>query len=190
MGLHRGDRHGPRRPRTGLRPGHPQHADPGRTAGLATAAGIATGLAGYTALAALGVAVLVSASTTALVVLRFAGAGYLVLLGLQSLAALRRGAGGRAAAPSPSRSGRGAPFLQGLLNNSLNPKALVFFFTFMPQFVVPDAPVWPQTLFLGGTVVVLAAVWWLLYVLAIARLSALLRRPRSARGSNSPAASP
>ncbi|PSK90238.1 threonine/homoserine/homoserine lactone efflux protein [Murinocardiopsis flavida] len=170
----------------------------GRAAGLAAAAGIATGLAGYTALAAAGVTVLIAANPAALSVLRFAGALYLIALGAGALITLWRGrhdgtpddpaAAHRApdapAGPRPARSTAGlrAAFAQGLLNNSLNPKALVFFLGFLPQFIAPGSPAAPQTLFLGACVVTLAVAWWAGYVAAITRITAVLRRRRARRG--------
>lgn len=65
---------------------------------------------------------------------------------------------------------------QGFLNNVLNPKALVFYLTFMPQFLVPGRPVFLQTLFMGVVVVGCAATWWTLYVTAIGALKAALTR--------------
>lgn len=155
----------------------------GRRAGLAAAAGIVASLAGYTALAALGVTVVIAASDTALTILRSVGAAYLAWLGASALVALWRARD----EPGPHQSGggsvpRGAPFLQGVLTNGLNPKALVFFLTFLPQFVTPGAPAGPQTLLLGGIVVALAVIWWLGYVLAMERVSGLLRRRRVRRG--------
>lgn len=166
----------------------------GRAAGLATAAGIATGLAGYTALAVLGLTVVIATSETALAVLRFAGAAYLVFLGARALLALWRGrhrpdgqnAPGDSGHPAVESASGGAgahsAFLQGLLNNSLNPKALVFFLGFLPQFVTPGDSATAQTLFLGSCVVALAVVWWVCYVMAIDRISALLRRRRVRQG--------
>lgn len=66
--------------------------------------------------------------------------------------------------------------VQGFLNNVLNPKALVFYLTFMPQFLISGTPVFVQTLFMGVVVVACAAIWWTLYVMAIGFLSAVLTR--------------
>ncbi len=65
---------------------------------------------------------------------------------------------------------------QGFLNNVLNPKALIFYLTFLPQFVTAGPGVFGQTVLLGASVVVCAAVWWALYVTAIGSLGAVLRR--------------
>ena len=108
----------------------------GRRAGVATAAGVALGLAVWTAAASAGLAALLVASEPAFVAVKLAGAAYLVLLGAQTLLHALRGArpreaGGRdggAAAP------RGVALRQGLLNDLGNPKIAVFFTTLLPQF--------------------------------------------------------
>ncbi|MHA6800667.1 LysE family translocator [Bounagaea algeriensis] len=144
-----------------------------RRQGYRTAAGICTGLAFLTLITASGLAAVVDANTTMLMVLRVLGGSYLVLLGGTLLAsAWRRRPGG---GPTSPRSA-GTPAVQGFLNNVLNPKALVFSLTFMPQFLVPGTPVFAQTLFMGALVVLCAASWWTLYVTAIGLLGGALER--------------
>ncbi len=146
-----------------------------RRQGYRTAAGICTGLAFLTLITASGLAAVVDANTTMLMVLRVLGGSYLVLLGGTLLASAwrrrRRPGGG----PTSPRSA-GTPAVQGFLNNVLNPKALVFYLTFMPQFLVPGTPVFAQTLFMGALVVLCAASWWTLYVTAIGLLGGALER--------------
>src|SRR5690606_4043632 len=110
---------------------------------------------------------------------RFAGAGYLVWLGGKAMTDLWRARRHRAATGPALRPANGwSPFLHGLVTNGLNPKAVLFFLTFLPQFVTPAAPAGGQILLLGGIVVALAAAWWVGYVLAADRVAPLLRRPR------------
>ncbi|TQN31855.1 threonine/homoserine/homoserine lactone efflux protein [Haloactinospora alba] len=156
----------------------------GKAAGLATAAGTTTALAGYATLAVAGLTVLIASSGTALLVLRVAGACYLSYLGVSALVGVWRAH--RAPAPAAERTEPdqrgGAPFWQGVMNNALNPKALAFFVTLLPQFVTPGPEATAQTALLGGIVVAMAATWWLVYVLAIARLADLMRRRRVRQG--------
>ena len=106
----------------------------GRFAGLCSALGVCLGILVHTALAALGVGAIMHASEDLFTALKFAGAAYLIYLGARMMfsrkAALELGPG--AAAMSPR-----SLVLQGVLSNVTNPKIVLFFFAFLPQFVDP-----------------------------------------------------
>jgi threonine/homoserine/homoserine lactone efflux protein len=106
----------------------------GSAAGVATAAGVSVGLVGHTLLAALGLGAILRASEWLFVVLKLVGAAYLLYLGL-TLLRTQRGdlVLGRSSARSLARL-----FLDGALSNVSNPKIAVFYFAFLPQFVVAD----------------------------------------------------
>jgi RhtB (resistance to homoserine/threonine) family protein len=108
----------------------------GRAAGMASVLGIAAGTVVHTLAAALGVSALLAASASAFMVIKFAGAAYLVYLGIRMI--LTRAS----AVPIPtsfSSSGFAAIFRQGFLTNLLNPKVALFFLAFVPQFIAPGA---------------------------------------------------
>jgi RhtB (resistance to homoserine/threonine) family protein len=151
----------------------------GRTAALATAVGVVSGLSVWTIASALGVASLVRASQTAFTVLKVVGAAYLIWLGVQAIWAARRG-GSPEAKARPARRALGARggFRQGLLSDLANPKIAVFFTGLLPQFVRPGSSVLVPFLFLGGMFVLMTAAWLSGYALAAVRASAVLRRPR------------
>jgi threonine/homoserine/homoserine lactone efflux protein len=137
----------------------------GRRAALATALGVNVGIALWTLAAALGVAALVRASAEAFAVVKFAGALYLVYLGLQALRRRERvGVAGH----------RLSPFRQGLISNALNPKIAVFFTSLLPQF----GHSLPALLLLGALFNAIGIVWLTIYALAAARGRAALQRPR------------
>ncbi len=147
-----------------------------RVQGYLTAVGICVSLAFLTVCTASGVAALIARNGTVLAVLRIVGGGYLLWLALQLLqAAARRREPGQPAHGTPIRGG--PPVLQGFLNNVLNPKALVFYLTFVPQFLDPKHAVFGQTAVLGLLVVCCAAAWWGVYITAIGSLNALLTKP-------------
>lgn len=98
----------------------------GRAAGIRAAAGVNVGILVHTVLAALGLSALFRVAPTAYTVVKFAGAAYLVYLGIQTL----RGAGG-IDVETPTAAGS---FRQGLATNVLNPKVALFFLAFLPQF--------------------------------------------------------
>jgi len=109
------------------------------------AAGILTGNAIYFALSAAGLGALLLASKRVFDVLQLAGAAYLVLLGAKMLLWPSRAEIG---AQAIEDRGTGA-FMQGLLTQLANPKAIVFFTALLPQFVDPSQPVAMQFVILG-----------------------------------------
>lgn len=127
----------------------------GARAGVVTAAGISAGLLGHTILVGLGLGAVIRASDTLFLALKLAGAVYLVWLGI---GLLRAGAAGFESAPSHSlRAGR--LFVHGAVTNLLNPKIVVFYIAFLPQFVPVDAASPTISLFvLGATFALLTFV--------------------------------
>jgi RhtB (resistance to homoserine/threonine) family protein len=119
----------------------------GARRGWLAVAGICAGAMTHTLFAAIGVAALIAASPALFDALRYAGAGYLLWLGMQSLRAALRPRPAAAVPPAPRP---GHALLQGMLTNLLNPKVALFFMSFLPQFVAPDrAPAWLQMMLLG-----------------------------------------
>jgi homoserine/homoserine lactone efflux protein len=114
---------------------------------------------------ALGVGVLVASSPVAFNVIRYAGAAYLVYLGIRQFLSKPDLNQERAAAlrNEPAWS----MFRRGLWVNLLNPKAIVFFLAFMPQFIRPEQPLLPQYTVLTATVVAIdILVMWFFFALA------------------------
>lgn len=147
----------------------------GRGVALATAAGVALGdlIAMTASLAGLGALVL--ASATLFTALKWAGAVYLVWLGVKLLRSAPRARLGRleAAAPASAR----AVFGHAAMVTALNPKSIAFFIAFAPQFVTPGAPLAPQFAVLIATFVALAAANALVYALLADRMRARITRP-------------
>ncbi len=106
----------------------------GRFAGVCSALGVCLGILVHTALAALGVGAILQASEALFLALKLAGAVYLTWLGIRLL--LTRQAGALAAGPGPVYSPLRLVW-QGVLSNVTNPKIVLFFFAFLPQFVDP-----------------------------------------------------
>ena len=146
----------------------------GRRAGFASMFGIEFGEVAWIAAAATGVAALLSASVTALDALRFAGAAYLVYLGIQ-----RWRQAGVVTAPLPAPLGR--IFLQGFVTQLLNPKVAVFFIAFLPQFLNSAQSIAPQVMVLGAVYVAIAIAVDATYVLAAAAVSRRFMRSRAAQ---------
>ena len=106
----------------------------GRRAGVASMLGVQTGALIHVLAAAIGVSAILASSAEAFTVVKFAGAAYLVWLGVQKL----RHAGAEDPAARPPRS-HAHLFRQGVVVNLLNPKVAMFFLAFLPQFIDPDA---------------------------------------------------
>jgi threonine/homoserine/homoserine lactone efflux protein len=143
----------------------------GRDRGVRTALGVVTGQLAWAVAASAGLAALLLASRPVFTGLRLAGAAYLVLLGLQTLLAARRG--GHAVAPAK----QGSPYRQGVLSNLGNPKMALFFTSLLPQFASSFAGMLTLGLVFGS----LTLAWLSLYAVAVARARGLLLRPRARR---------
>ncbi len=150
----------------------------GRRQGVAFGLGCALGCLSHTALAVAGVSAVIAASPFAFTLLRIAGGLYLVWLGVQ---ALRSKGGARVADAVAQDQSLSALFLRGMLANAINPKVVLFFLSFLPQFVVPSqgAVGW-QMAALGITFTVQAAVLFGLLGLFAGTIGQWLhRRPRA-----------
>ncbi|MBA4776825.1 MAG: LysE family translocator, partial [Rhizobiales bacterium] len=121
----------------------------GRTAGFMTLLGTNIGITVHTMLVAFGVAALIVASPTAFMILKTGGAAYLVWLAIQ---AIRKGSDFVMvkSAGEKSQSSLKSALLNGIWVNLLNPKIIIFFMTFLPQFVSASDPhVTGKLIFLG-----------------------------------------
>ncbi|HTN63672.1 MAG TPA: LysE family translocator [Devosia sp.] len=144
----------------------------GRAHGFATAAGAMTGIVVHTTLVALGVSVLIVAAPTAFWVLKIAGALYLLWLAYQ---AIMHGGGLRLAAAAQRVPTLKQSFVTGVGINLLNPKVLLFFMTFLPQFVDRHDPAAPAKLFfLGAEFIAVSIPPAILMVLAAEKLTQVL----------------
>ncbi|WP_008318265.1 LysE family translocator [Leptolyngbya sp. PCC 6406] len=126
----------------------------GRRLGLVSVAGVALGNWGNAIAAAIGLGTLLALSSTAFLVIKYAGALYLIYLGIQAFRAPPTPA--TATPRLVNRSARRL-FWDGALVSMLNPKTTLFFATFLPQFMAVDASPLLQSLFLGSLFVAIAA---------------------------------
>ena len=122
---------------------------------LYTVAGGALGFVAVIALSMLGIGALLQASASALLVLKWVGGAYLVWLGVQLWRAPPLNLQAVAGAPFPRRS---QLFRQGLFAAVSNPKALLFYGAFLPQFIDPARSLWLQFAVMAGTFAVIECV--------------------------------
>jgi threonine/homoserine/homoserine lactone efflux protein len=150
----------------------------GRVGGLAAVLGVETGAFVHVAGAALGVSAIIASSATAFSALKLAGGAYLVVLGIRRLRE-------RDSEAEPG-SGRTRPlsaiYRQGVIVNALNPKTVLFFLAFLPQFVDPDrGHVALQAAVLGLVWVAIATLSDAVWALGSGSLVSLLRTSARAR---------
>jgi threonine/homoserine/homoserine lactone efflux protein len=143
----------------------------GRGAGLASVAGVALGNLANALIAAFGLSALFAISALAFDLVRFAGAAYLVYLGLRFL---REPVAAQPGLLPPVRLRR--LFGDGLLVALLNPKTTLFFAAFLPQFMSHRLPLLPQSIALGSLFVAVALVTDSVYALAAGSIAPTLAR--------------
>jgi len=149
--------------------------DQGHRAGLVSVLGVETGTFAYALAAAAGLTGLIAASEVGFTVVKYAGAAYLVYLGVRKLLEPEE--------PEDAFStGRSQLFLRGMLVQLLNPKIAIFFLAFLPQFVdASRGPIALQILVLGTIFTLLAVLSDGAYVLLAGAVGAWLRTGQRAR---------
>ena len=151
----------------------------GRLAGILTALGISTGQAIWALATSLGVVALLVASEILFQAVKYAGAAYLVWLGLNALIDAWRCTSAATATArrdgprlKPSRA-----FAQGLISDLGNPKMAVFFASLLPQFVLPGEGMFAALMSLGLIFSLMTFVWLVSYAFVVAKAGEILRRP-------------
>ena len=151
----------------------------GRLAGILTALGISTGQAIWALATSLGVVALLVASEVLFQAVKYAGAAYLIYLGLHALIGAWRGDGGPpfAARGGKARLGPGRAFFRGLMSDLGNPKMAVFFASLLPQFATPGEGLFAALMSLGLVFSLMTFLWLAAYAFVIAQAGEVLRRP-------------
>lgn len=152
----------------------------GRRAAFAIVAGVALGDLTAMTLSLLGVGALLAASAELFTALKWIGAGYLVWLGIK----LWRAPVGEAADATVERRPAWTMLAHAYAVTALNPKSILFFVAFVPQFMDAAQPVAPQAALLVATFVSLAALNAGLYALLAGRARGAIRRPAVRRAVN------
>jgi threonine/homoserine/homoserine lactone efflux protein len=152
-----------------------QSVDQGRLAGLVSALGICVGGLVHVVAATIGLSSLLASSATAFTIVKYAGAAYLILLGIRRLLTREQLEDEVARAPRSRRR----LFVDGVVVNVLNPKTALFFLAFLPQFVNPgEGTATLQILVLGLLFAVIALCSDSMWALAAGTLGSWLRRSR------------
>ncbi|REC96433.1 LysE family translocator [Kushneria indalinina] len=151
--------------------------------GLAAALGAQSGLCVHMLVAALGLSAIAAQSAEFFMIVRWLGAAYLVWMGIT---VLRQGRHHTASSDVQSEkvqseqvlNGHRRAFANGFLTNLLNPKAIVFFLSVLPQFMDPAGDAVRQILMLGVLDVAIGVVWWWGVVAVMQQVANVLKRPR------------
>ena len=151
----------------------------GRASAWATVPGVVLGDFTAMTISLLGAGAVLAASATWFNLLKILGAGYLIWLGIQ-LWRTQPAVDGRTDASVSRRR----MFWNAYIVTALNPKSIVFFIAFVPQFVDPNAPVIMQFVILEVTFLVLAAMSITVWVLAVAQVRTRFRRAGTLRTAN------
>ena len=142
----------------------------GRKGGFSTALGVCAGYLVHITAAIFGLTAIVLASSVLFTTLKLCGAAYLIYLGIRSL----RSRGGFSSLEKKRDTASGS-FMQGFLGNVLNPKAIIFFIAFIPQFINSQhGSVALQVIVLGSTTISMCLMWYVGVVLLASRIRALL----------------
>lgn len=149
----------------------------GARSGIILACGLVSGIAFHTALVMLGVAALISSSPTALTALKYFGAAYLLYLAYGAFGASGKLKIGRAEADRSTA----ALYQRGVLMNVLNPKVLLFFLAFLPQFIVTgvERSTGAQIAILGLTFALQALIIFSIVSLCAARLRQVILKRKN-----------
>ena len=146
---------------------------------MTSVAGSVTAVMGVMLLSAMGLGALVAASETAFTIAKVIGAGYLMWLGIRTFRSTTV-----VRAVDPAGPPRRSFYLQGLMVGASNPKSVLFFAAFLPQFLEPAAPFVPQFAILAITFVVLEFIVLTPCALGVARVLPLLRSSTLVRWIN------
>jgi threonine/homoserine/homoserine lactone efflux protein len=147
----------------------------GKSAGLVSVAGIMSGCVVHVLSAAFGLSIILSTSALVFSLIKWAGAGYLIYLGIRTIFSKQSSLD--MLLMSNSSRDLFKIYKQGVLTNVLNPKVGLFFLSFLPQFINPHQTygVMPF-LILGATFLVTGTLWCLFLTLAAALMTDALRR--------------
>lgn len=151
-----------------------QSVDQGRLAGLVSALGIGVGGLVHVAAATIGLSSLLASSATAFTIVKYAGAAYLLILGIRRLLTRERLDDEIARVPRTRKK----LFVDGVVVNVLNPKTALFFIAFLPQFVDPNAGAATLQIALGLIFAFIALSSDSLWALAGGTAGSWLRRSR------------
>ncbi|WP_047155455.1 LysE family translocator [Aneurinibacillus tyrosinisolvens] len=137
----------------------------GKRVGLKTVVGICTGIIIHELLAILGLSAIIASSVLLFEFVKYAGAAFLIYMGISTLFSKKKNI--TAHITTSGKTSKSSSFLQGVFSNVLNPKAVIFFVSFLPQFIVRGENTLLQMFLLGVVPVFITLIWLVIYVYLI-----------------------
>lgn len=157
-----------------------------RQAGFVTTIGICVGLLVHACLSALGLSLILVSSPRAFEIFKLIGGGYLIFLGLQSIwQAFQKSSSEKdqvQLSTSPSNKSIGQFFLKGFLTNLLNPKVVLFYLAFLPQFIQPTEPLLLKSVKLCSIHLSFTFIWLVIVSALVEQVKKFLTHPQVTRG--------
>ncbi|WP_147536157.1 LysE family translocator [Bacillus marasmi] len=151
-----------------------------RIGGIKTSLGIICALLAHTFAAVIGLSAIIVKSAVLFSIFKYAGAVYLIYLGVKILWSLRKKEEAASVEiNTKAQFGNTSCFKQGFLTDILNPKVAIFFLSFFPQFVESGSGTFLPFLIMGMTFTLLSAIWLFLYVYLINQISAFMKKPKA-----------
>ena len=133
------------------------------------------GLTIHIAIALLGLSAVIANSVLLFNIIKYAGAAFLIFMGISALFSKRFDLTPDSTASNKKK--KGSYFLHGLLSNVLNPKAIIFFMAFLPQFMIPGQYNLLHLVMIGITPVLLTILWLFIYVNLINSIRSWFQKP-------------
>lgn len=158
----------------------------GKKDGIVTTIGICSGLFVHASLSALGISVILVNSSFAFSVMKFAGACYLLYLGMKTLWSAYKGEEGISVDNDQLKRELSITqsLREGVLSNVLNPKPAIFYFAFLPQFIGPKDPVLLKSLLLAGVHFSMGMIWLIALSFLLAYIRGFITRPKTTKWIN------
>ncbi|NLQ18024.1 LysE family translocator [Marinomonas sp. M1K-6] len=150
--------------------------------GFLTSLGICMGLFAHATVSALGLSVILLGSAGLFTAFKLVGAAYLVYLGVQAVRSAMKPVGMtfKDAKSAKALTAWGS-FRQGILSNVLNPKPIIFYMAFLPQFIDPSHSALAQSLFMASLHFIIAMLWQTFLALMVHKARVWLARPKVAQ---------
>jgi RhtB (resistance to homoserine/threonine) family protein len=154
----------------------------GKEAGILSTLGICSGLFIHASMSALGLSIILVKSATAFEFVKWAGAGYLIYLGIQSLIRIRNNENSftnqKNNIGKHTKNANKKSLVEGFLSNILNPKVAVFYLAFLPQFIKTGDPVFQKSLLLAAIHAILGILWLSFLSICLSKIRNFLLRPK------------
>ncbi|WP_408008031.1 LysE family translocator [Pseudalkalibacillus sp. A8] len=147
----------------------------GKGVGFRTVGGVCTGITIHIAIAVLGLSTIIANSVLLFKIIKYTGAAFLILMGIFTLFSKKPNL--TSDTTTLEKTSKGSYFLQGMFSNVLNPKAVIFFMSFLPQFIVPGEHTLLQMIIIGITPVLITFIWLFFYVNLINYIRVWFNKP-------------